>query len=271
MNKEYRMMNNIKLRSSIFLVPCSIFFLFCSFALLAADNDRLPERPNPPTLVNNLSKEFPDFLSASEQADLEQKLVRFSDSTSNQVVIVIVDDINDLDPEQYATAIGRKWGVGQKDKNNGIVILVKPTGGQGQRKIFISIGKGLEGAIPDAIANRIVDQEIVPHFKTGDNYGGLNAATDVLMSLAKGEYNYKDYQKGNSGTTYLPIIIFVIILVILISSRRRAGGAYSIGRRGMFYGAPFLGGGFGSGSSSSGGFGGFGGGSFGGGGAGGSW
>src|SRR5574337_499163 len=137
------------IQSMIKPIKYILIFLLCvfNFSLIAAENDGLPEIPNPPRLVNNFSKAFPDFLSASEQAALEQKLVRFSDSTSNQIVIVIVDELNGLEPEQFATRLGDKWGVGHKDKRNGVVILVKPTGGQGQRKIFIAPGYGLEGAI----------------------------------------------------------------------------------------------------------------------------
>jgi len=241
--------------------------------LFASDDDVFPPRPNPPKLVNNLSVEFPDFLSASEQAILEQKLVRFNDSTSNQIVVVIVDDLNGLDAEQYATGLGRKWGVGQADKRNGIVVLIKPTGGAGQRKLFIAVGYGLEGAIPDATAKNIVDREITPHFKSQDYYGGLNAATDVLMSLAKGEYDYKMYSKNKPGKNFSLLFIVLVVVFIIIGSRFRGNRGYSIGRGGMFYGGPFIGGGFGGGSSrgGGGGFGGFGGGSFGGGGAGGSW
>lgn len=265
------MIRPIKFFLTIFLLTATAAF----FSVTAADNNGLPEKPNPPRLVNNLSKEFPDFLSASEQNDLERKLVRFNDSTSNQIVIIIVDDLNDMDPEQFARGVGRAWGVGQKDKDNGIVILVKPTGGKGDRKTFIAVGRGLEGAIPDIIARRIVDQEIIPHFKAGDFYGGLNGATDVLMSLAKGEYNYKDYQKRDRVEKYVPVIIVLVVLLIIISGifRRRFSG-YTMGRRGMYHGGTFFGGGFGGGfggRSSGGGFGGFGGGSFGGGGSGGSW
>lgn len=251
-----------------------ILFLFVLGFSLFADNDGLPDRPSPPRLVNNLSEEFPDFISKQEEQILEKKLVDFSKSTSNQIAIIIVDDLNGMDAAQYATAIGRKWAVGQKEMNNGIVILVKPTGGAGQRKVYIAVGYGLEGAIPDAIANRIVEQEMLPRFKSGDNYAGLNTATEVLMSLAKGEYNYKDYLKSQKDNTWLPfVLIFIVLLLFFVFNSRRS--AYSITRNGTNVGAPFLfggfGRGFGGGSSSGGGFGGFGGGSFGGGGAGGSW
>ncbi|MCE2734851.1 MAG: TPM domain-containing protein, partial [Flammeovirgaceae bacterium] len=103
---------------------------------------QVPDRPNPPRLVNNLSKEFPDFITAQEEQQLEQQLQNFSLETSNQICIVIVDDLNGMDDASFAVEILNKWGVGQKDKNNGIVILIKPTGNSGDRRIFISVGYG---------------------------------------------------------------------------------------------------------------------------------
>src|SRR4051812_13201179 len=120
----------------------SILVLFLNVAFFA----QVAPRPNPPKLYNNLSKEFPDFLNASEAAALEEKLEVFSNETSNQICVVIVDDLNDMDASSYATALGHEWGIGQKDKDNGIVILVKPTGGAGGRDLFIAVGYGLEGA-----------------------------------------------------------------------------------------------------------------------------
>jgi uncharacterized protein len=231
----------------------------------------IPKKPNPPRLVNNLSKEFPDFISASEQRALEEKLVAFSDSTSNQIVVVIIDDLKGYEPWDFATEIGEQWQVGQAKEDNGVVILIKPTGGQGERKTHIAVGRGLEGAIPDLTANQIVNNELLPNFKNGNFYQGIDKATDVIMALAKGEYNYKDYKKNSengSGFIIVIVIITIIILLIKFGPKNKGGGG-----NGFTYGAAgFLAGrAFGSGSSSSGGFGGFGGGSFGGGGSGGSW
>ena len=235
------------------------FFIAATSAATAtaADDDGIPNKPSPPRLVNNFSKEFPDFLSASEVSDLEYKLDRFSDSTSNQIAIVIVDDLNDMEPSQYATRLGEKWGVGKGSFNNGIVILVKPTGGQGQRKIFIATGRGLEGALPDITCKHIVDNEILPRFKNKDFYGGLNAATDVLISIAKGEYNSQSYDKKTSRAFPFAAVILIIFVVIVIFGRRRGGGM-TMGPGGAFMAGTFFGGGFGGGS-------------FGGGGSGGSW
>jgi uncharacterized protein len=233
----------------------------------------IPAKPNPPRLVNNLSKEFPNFLSPGEEKALEEKLVAFSDSTSNQIVIVIVDDLKGYEPWDFATELGEQWQVGQGKEDNGIVILVKPTGGQGERKTHIAVGRGLEGAIPDLTSKDIIENELLPNFKNGNFYQGLDEATDVIMALAKGEYNYKDYKKNSgNGSGFIIVIIIIVIIVLLIKFGPKNGSGG--GGNGFTYGAGgfFAGRAFGSGGGSSGGgFGGFGGGSFGGGGSGGSW
>ena len=232
----------------------------------------IPERPSPPRLVNNLSQQFPDFISASETEELETKLENFSKETSNQIVVLIVDDLGNDDANSFATKVGKSWGVGQKDFSNGIVVLIKPTGGQGQRDAYIAVGKGLEGAIPDITAKHIVEQEITPYFQDGKYIDGLDAATDVLMKMAKGEINSKDYnKKASDGKSWAYIIFMIIFVLIIISVIRKGGGGFGSGAAtGFFIGS----GGFGShsgGGFGGGGFGGFGGGGFGGGGGGGKW
>ena len=177
----------------------------------------IAERPSPQKLYNNLSKEFPDFLNGQEAQLIEEKLEQFSNQTSNQICIVIVDDFNGTDAADYATKIINQWGVGKKESNNGIVILVKPTGGAGGRDLFIAIGYGLEGAIPDLTTKRIRENEMYPYLKSGDNYTALDKATDVLMKLAKGEINKEDYNRRNgNGQQIKPGTIVIIIIILLI-------------------------------------------------------
>lgn len=251
----------------------SFLFLLLSFAG-SAQSDGLPERPSPQRLVNNLSKEFPDFLSSSEVTALENKLVNFDNQTSNQIVILIVDDLSGLEPWDFATRTHQKWGVGHSKEDNGILVLIKPTGGKGNRKVHISVGYGLEGAIPDATANQISDNELGPGMASGDVYGAIDRATDILMSLAKGEYDSDAYAKTNSKgfpkKLIIPLIFLILFLIFRSSGGNRGRGGMSMGT-GFFLGSMFRGGGGGFGGGSSGGFGGFGGGGAGGGGAGGSW
>jgi uncharacterized protein len=255
-----------------------VLVLFSTSSVMAV-NPAIPERPAPPHLVNNLSTEMPNFLSADETARLEQKLSDFANQTSNQIVIVIVDDLGGDEPWQYATELGQKWGVGQNKFDNGIVILIKPTGGEGERNLFIAVGYGLEGAIPDLTTKQIREKEMYPYFQKGDYFTALDKATDVLISLAKGEYNSTAYgKKGKKGLPMqllIPLIFF--ILFIIFRSRKGGGGGMTMGSAGWFLGSALggrrssgWGGGFGGGGSS-GGFGGFGGGGFGGGGSGGNW
>ena len=150
---------------------------------------QVTSRPSPQRLYNNLSKEYPQFLNSIEAQQIEEKLLQFSKETSNQICVVIVDDLNGYSPADYATSIINEWGVGKKDLNNGIVVLLKPN----SRDLFIAVGYGLEGAIPDLATKRIRENEMNPYLKNGENYNAIDKGTTVLMQLAKGEINQKDY------------------------------------------------------------------------------
>ncbi len=190
-----------------------------------------------------------------------------------------------------AYEIGEKWKVGQKGFDNGIVLLVKPKLSASDRgKAYIAVGYGLEPVIPDAIAKRIVDNEMIPYFKQNDYYGGINQATNVLMKFAAGEISKDGYGKKHETPAVFSLLPFIIIFIIIIMIRR-SGGSQNIGGRSsnnslwtaLLIGSMmnnsshsgswggFSGGSGGFGGGGGGGFGGFGGGSFGGGGAGGSW
>lgn len=234
----------------------------------------LPSRPQPEKLVNDLAGLF----SAPQRTELENMLVEFDDSTSNQIAVVIVNDLEGYAPADFATRVGIDWGVGSKDFNNGIVILVKPkTSTAGQ--VFIATGYGLEGAIPDSYAKRIIENEMIPRFMENDYYGGVKDACEVLMKLASGEIS--EPRDDSDPVADIMAVIFMlglIIFIILLIKASKTGG--NEGGSGRAYRGPVIittgtnygsrSGGFGGGFSG-GGFGGFGGGSFGGGGAGGSW
>jgi uncharacterized protein len=262
------------------------FLLFISFTAFGQATGDFPEVPNPPRLVNDFGK----VLSASQADQLERKLVAYEDSTSNQVSIVLIRSVGQYDISDYAFQLGDKWGIGRKDRENGVLILAA----MDDRKVFIATGYGLEGAIPDVMARRIVDQIIVPNFRMEDYYQGLNKSTDMIMKLAAGEYQAdRAHKQGNSGGAVVFFLIFLFIFVILPMMRNRKDNNNHMGGRGggvdvftTLMLMNMLGGGsrgkygdfssgrgsFGGGSfGGGGGFGGFGGGSFGGGGAGGSW
>jgi len=228
--------------------------------------------------------QFTEFLSESEVQQLNVKLAQFARETSNRVLVIVVDTLCGLPESDIAFDIGEKWGIGKKGFDNGIVFLIKPNGTPGERKIFIAVGYGLEGVIPDLTAKRIIDREVIPSFKAGDYAGGLNKATDVLMALAKGEFNEKSYGKEPFPW---PILVFAIIFIgaIAFSWRSRVSryaktnaldfwtAMWLLNQTSQRHTGRWTGGGFGGGGGGfgGGGFGGFGGGSFGGGGAGGSW
>lgn len=236
----------------------------------------IPDKPVPPRLVND----FANILSPEQLQSLESKLVAMSDSTTVQMVVVIVPTLNGNEKADFAQQLGQKWGVGGKEFDNGFVILVKPKTSSENGEAFIATGYGVEKFVPDATAFDVVNNEMIPYFKQNDYYGGINAATDALMLFVKGEYKAENYGKTKKKGSSVVFILIVIVIVIFLFSRNN-NNHRTINRSGtgglLFF--PWMGGGFGGGSSggfSGGGgggdgFGGFGGGSFGGGGAGGSW
>jgi uncharacterized protein len=264
----------------------SIFFLFILLSGLCigqqpADvRDLLKPRTGVPVLVND----FAGILTADQKAALEHKLVAFDDSTSTQIAVVIIDDLQGFDVADYAVQLGRAWGIGGKEFSNGVLLLISVK----DRKLNIATGYGVEGALPDITAKHIIDEEIVPNLKGNDYYRGIDEGTDAIIKAVKGEYQVAR-KKGIKGGSKIPFVLIAIVLFILFSSRGGGGkGGQFMSRRGsrglaetIFWGSllggrgggGFGGGGFGSGGggSSGGGFGGFGGGSFGGGGASGSW
>ena len=256
-----------------------LFILVFSLSVFAQD---IPERPNPPRLVNDLA----NVLTDQEEQQLESELVQFNDQTSTQICVVTLPSLNGYEISDLSFKIGEKWGVGQKGKNNGIVIVFKPKSGNEKGAVYVAVGYGLEGVIPDAVVNRtVVDHEMIPRFKENDIYGGLSAGSKVIMGLASGEYTAEAYKKKNSGKKksekggggFILVVLFIIILVSILKGGR--GGGYSTRGSLPFWLALGLlsgnrgGGSFGGFSGGSGGFGGGGGGfgGFGGGGAGGSW
>ena len=250
--------------------------------LTCALSQDLPAKPVPPRLVND----FAGFLSRSEQNMLEHKLVAFDDSTSTQITIVIVKDLKGYDKADYAQRLGDKWGIGRKQLNNGVLILVKPKTTDSQGDVQIAQGYGLEGALPDLTCAQVVDNDILPAFRRGDYYGGLDKATSTIIALVKGEYTAEQYGKnirrGSSKSAPIGILIVIVFIIMLLRNSGRSNHN-NISRTGlpfwMLMGMMNSGsnshngswGGFSGGGGGGGGFGGFGGGSFGGGGAGGSW
>ena len=250
-----------------------LLWLVAGFGAGAINSDILPKPENEKLVVD-----VANFLDQATKANLEQKLEDFSNKTSTQIAVVTVPTLNGYDIDDYAVRLLTQWGIGQKGKDNGIVILVKPKTADEKGEVAISVGYGLEGAVPDAVAKRIVEHEIIPEFKKGHYGKGIEKAVNVLIDLTKGEYTADSYmkktKKDNSGSVFVLIIFGLFwLLPFFFRGRRRSigsGGASSA----IWWGLGA--GGFGGSSSGSsgfggGGFGGFGGGMGGGGGASGSW
>ncbi|WP_297336917.1 TPM domain-containing protein [Algoriphagus sp.] len=253
------------------------FFLSVQAIVFAQD---FPPVPNPPRLVND----FAGVLSSDQVARLETKLSAYNDSTSSQIAVVLIKSVGPYDISDYAFQLGDLWGIGGGENDNGILIL----GAMDDREVFIATGYGLEGAVPDALAKRIVTNLIIPNFKKEDYYTGLDQATDMIIKLASGEYQAEEVMSdGNSGGALIVFLLFIVIFVVLPMLKNRNDNNNHMGGRGggvdlwttimlanMLKGSGGKFGDFSSGGGSfggGGGFGGFGGGSFGGGGAGGSW
>jgi uncharacterized protein len=254
----------------IILLSC---FVLCA---LFAFSQELPPKSN--TLVTD----FTNTLSLSDKQQLEHKLEAFNDSTSTQIAVVIMKSVGDYDINDYGQKLGRAWGIGQKGKNNGILVLVA----MGDRKVTIQTGYGAEGALPDVITHEIIQNDIKPNFKAGNYYAGLDAGTNDIIKYVKGEYKADKKPQGKGGGS-IAILIIIVIVILIVIFRNRGGGGQIIDSRGgaspfwWFLGGAMLGresggwGGFSGGGGDSGGdgggFGGFGGGDFGGGGSSGSW
>ena len=237
----------------------------------------IPSRPQPQRLVND----FAGLFTPGQLSDLERVLVAFDDTTSNQIAVVTVNDLEGYEASEYAVRIGLDWGVGSEKFDNGVVLLVTPRVGNSYGEVFIAVGYGLEGAIPDVYAKRIVNQTLIPHLSEGDYYGGVVEACEILMKLASGEISELRSDEDDDAfligfSVFMAIILFIIVVVIVNGDNGNGkGGSGGSGGRRTIYTGPVVSGGFGgfgggrSGGSFGGGFGGFGGGSFGGGGAGG--
>lgn len=241
--------------------------------------------PVPPRAVND----FGNMLEPFQRDALEKKLDAYNDSTSSAIVIVTVPDLQGYDISEVALKYLRGWGIGTKEKDNGVLILVS----KADRKARIETGNGMEGVLPDVTAKHIIEERMIPNFKENDYYRGFDRAIDAIILAAAGEYKAIPKNQKGPGISVKTIFILIIIFIFLLSRIGGGGGGSYMSRRGSrgLGGLPwfilgnmlggggdrggwgggsggFGGGGFGGGG---GGFGGFGGGSGGGGGASGGW
>jgi len=262
--------SNWKLKSLLIALLLQVSLGFAQFTI--------PPVPKLQTSVYD----YANVLEASEKSALEQKLIKYSDSTTTQIVVITIESLQGEDIGILTPRWGQEWGIGGSEQNdNGVIILLAKK----ERKIWISAGYGVEDRLTAGIGGEITRNYILPEFKAGSYYNGLDKGTDAIFEVLKGKY--KGERKGNksdgSPIPFFFIILFIIIIVIIAknkgggnSGNRGGGGGFdladmiilsSLGRGG--FGGGSSGGGF---SGGGGGFGGgFGGGGFSGGGSGGSW
>lgn len=256
------------------------FFIIIIFSSQFVQGQTLQKKPEPLMAVND----FGNFLEPFQREALETKIRNYNDSTSSAIVIVTVPDLQGYDIAEVALKYLREWGIGTKEKNNGVLILVS----RNPRRARIETGYGMEGVLPDITAKHIIDERMVPYFKENDFYRGFDNAIDAIIQAAAGEYKAVPSGKNKeSGIPLKTLIILAIIFFFIISRIGGGGGGGSYmsrrGSRGLGGALPWFiagnllggggrgGGGWGGGSGGGGGFGGFGGGSGGGGGASGGW
>jgi uncharacterized protein len=249
----------------IFKFAFLIIVLFSSNCIFSQFT--IPEKPSFQTSVYD----YANVLSTEEKAQLEEKLIRYSDSTTTQIVVITIESLKNEDVSLLATKWGQTWGIGGTEKDdNGVIILLA----KAERKIAINPGYGLEDRLTAGIGGEIIRNIIIPEFKAGSYYRGLDKGADALFDVFKGKYKGERKQTKGKSFPILPIIVIVAIVLFLFS-RNKGGGSGNSGNRGGGIGPSLLdviilsslgrGGGGGFGGSSGGGFGGGGGGGFGGG------
>ncbi|WP_035651877.1 YgcG family protein [Flavobacterium sp. ASV13] len=269
-NSNNKIPNSNRIFQFTFLL---IAFFICNTIFAQFD---IPKKPDFQTSVYD----YANVLSSSEKTQLEEKLVRYSDSTSTQIVVITIESLKGEDIGILTPKWAQEWGIGQAKEDNGVLILLA----KAERRIWISPGYGLEDRLTAGIGGEITRNIIIPEFKAGSYYRGLDKGADALFDVFKGKYKGERKQSKGKDFPIFPFIVIVVIVLILLSRNKRGGGGNSgnsgggpslldviilsnLGRSG---GGGF--GGFGGGSSGGGGFGGgFGGGGFSGGGSGGSW
>lgn len=275
-------------------IKVSVFqrFLFMFLLLITSygfAQFKIPEKPSKTSKQTSVY-DYINLLSPSEKNNLEQKLIKYSDTTSTQIVIAIISSTQGENINYLGAQWGQAWGIGQAKEDNGVLILLA----RDDRKIAINTGYGVEHLLTDAMSKRIISQDIIPYFKQNDYYGGLDRGSDAIFEVLTGEYQGTRQSNGNDEFPVILIFflffIFIIIIISISKHRRGGGNGGSGGKtdgtsiwdaiilsnmgRGSYGGGSSggFGGSSGGGSFGGGGFGGgFGGGGFGGGGASGGW
>ncbi len=232
-------------------------FLFLVFISVSFSQTKLPS-------LKSYANDFTNTLSPEQLSFFNSELQTFDDSTSNQLVLLMIPTLGDNSIEEYANETATHNKIGTKKNDNGILLLVV----KDDHKARIEVGYGLEGALPDALCSSIIRNVMIPNFRQNDYFTGIKDGIDAIILASKGEYKAEPTNKSHNNVHAIFSIIMIIFFIVTFFIRGgRGGGLFFLGGLGGFGGGGFgSGGGFGDGGSFSGG-----GGSFGGGGASGSW
>ena len=269
-----------KIKRSRFLIALFFILFYSNFSFAQFD---IPKKPDFQTSVYD----YANLLTPAEKSSLEQKLIKYSDTTSTQIVVAVIASTNGENINYLGAQWIKAWGIGQAKIDNGVLIILA----KDDRKIGINTGYGVEHLLTDAMSKRIIENDIIPFFKQDDYPGGLNKGADAIFEVLKGEYQgtRKTSSKNEFPTEIIFIIIFIFIVILISISKNKRGGGGNRGNRseirdifeaiilsnmgrGNYRGGGSFGGGNSGGGFGGGGFGGgFGGGSGGGGGASGGW
>ncbi|WP_444898020.1 TPM domain-containing protein [Microbulbifer sp. SSSA005] len=211
-----------------------------------------------------------ELLKADERYQLTELIQQYERDSDNQLVVATIPELQDITIEEYANQLARKWKLGKKDKDNGVLFLIAPN----DRKVRIEVGYGLEGALTDALAANIIQTKVLPEFRNGDFSGGINAGVRSIIAATKNEYVAEPVETKEGRRIAVLVGLFLLLVMLHLFGSAALGSPvqsriFKRGRYGGYYGGGGFGGGL-SGGSSGGGFSG-GGGGFGGGGASGGW
>jgi uncharacterized protein len=165
--------------------------------------------PTFPQLNNSRVIDDAGIFDADQEMTLDKKLANHETNTSNQIVVVTIKSLDGYDISDYGYQLGRHWGIGQKDKNNGVLLIIAPN----ERKVRIEVGYGLEGALPDATAKTIIQNDILPFFKKGNYYDGVNSGIDKILSAIKGEYTLA---KSTDQDSAIGFILFTMLFIVIV-------------------------------------------------------
>lgn len=258
------------------LIVALLLCLSLPIVTVAASN--IPE-PIPGELY---VQDYENYLSDTTEQQIEELGVNLENATGSQIVVMIINSLNDQDVNQFSVDVIREFGIGDKEKNNGVLLVIETDPDKvGDREVYIAVGQGLEGALPDGKIGRIIDEYTMPYLNQGSVDDAVLSTYQVLYNEVATEYGWdgelvepKNPANTDEGFSFTTIIAIIIVIYIIFSIMNGGGGGGPGGRRrsrSIMFGPGSFGGGFGGGRSSGGGFGGFGGGSSGGGGAGRKW